>query len=87
MDIEFGPSKSARNRHKHGIDFATARWIFQDPDLLVVPARTVDEERWIGIGSLGGHVWTAVFTLRAESIRVISVGRARASEVQLYEGA
>ena len=86
MKIEFDRVKSERNRHKHGIDFEAARWLFEDPDLLVVPARHVDEERWIGIGRIGRQVWAAVFTFRNEHLRLISVRRARAAEVTLYEG-
>ena len=52
----------------------------------VVPARHVDEERGIGIGGIGRQVWVAVFTFRNEHLRLISVRRARAAEVTLYEG-
>lgn len=52
----------------------------------MVPARHVDEERWIGIGLIGRQVWASVFTFRDEHLRLISVRRAREAEVTLCEG-
>lgn len=40
MKFEFDPSKSESNRDKHGIDFTQAQRLWEDPDRLVVPART-----------------------------------------------
>ena len=49
------------------------------------PARTVDEPRFIVIGRIGVRHWSAVCTRRGESIRIISVRRARMEEVECYE--
>jgi uncharacterized DUF497 family protein len=40
MQFEFDPNKSESNRIKHGIDFMQAQRLWEDPDRLVVPART-----------------------------------------------
>jgi uncharacterized DUF497 family protein len=87
MDFEFDPSKSAANRAKHGISFDDAAALFADDRLLVVPARTVDEERFLAIGLLEGRHWSAIFTRRRGRIRLISVRRARNEEVNAYESA
>jgi len=58
--FEFDPGKSASNLKKHGIDFADAKALWDDEDRLEVPARTQDEPRWVVIGRIDGHVWTAI---------------------------
>jgi len=42
MDFEYDPDKSRANKAKHGIDFEEAQALWDDPDLLEIPARTVD---------------------------------------------
>lgn len=85
MRFEYDPAKSAANREKHGIDFKDAQALWDDDRLLEAPARTVDEPRVLVIGMIGSKYWTAVCTYRGETIRIISVRRARAEEVSYYE--
>jgi uncharacterized DUF497 family protein len=86
MPFEYDKHKSAANAEKHGIDFEAAQQLWLDPDLLVIPAKTVDEPRSLVIGRIRGKPWSAVITMRGDSVRIISVRRARAKEVELYEG-
>ena len=85
MEFEFDPRKSQSNREKHGIDFVAAQAIWEDPALLEIPARPLDEPRWLVIGRIGRKHWSAVITLLGQAIRLISVRRARPEEIQLYE--
>ena len=85
MDFEFDPGKSQANQCKHGIDFADAQALWQDPMRIEVPARTVDEPRWLVIGQIAGKHWSAVVTYREHRVRIISVRRAREEEVAIYE--
>lgn len=85
MPFEYDRNKSAANKDKHGIDFKEAQALWTDPDLLLVPARTEDEPRAMAIGRVRGKIWAAEITMRTDAIRIISVRRARASEVELYE--
>ena len=85
MLFEFDPVKSESNLAKHGIDFVAAQALWEDPDLLEIPARTVDEPRCLVIGMINGKHWAGVITYREVNIRIISVRRARAEEVELYE--
>jgi uncharacterized DUF497 family protein len=85
MDFEFDPKKSAANNEKHGIDFAEAQKLWEDRDRLLVPARTQNEARFMLIGKLGQKHWSVIFTYRGETIRIISVRRAREEEVNAYE--
>ncbi len=85
MEFEFDPGKSAANQEKHGIDFVGAQVLWQDSMRVEVPARTVDEPRWLVIGQINGKHWSAVVTYRQERIRIISVRRSRDEEVAIYE--
>jgi uncharacterized DUF497 family protein len=85
MPFEFDRRKSLSNKSKHGIDFIEAQALWDDPDRLVIPARTVDEPRVMMIGYLAGTVWSGIFTIRDENIRIISVRRSRKEENELYE--
>jgi len=86
MEFEFDPAKSDANRAKHGIDFVEAQALWNDPDLIEIPARTVDEPRFVVIGKIGSEHWSAVITYRDERTRIISVRRSRDEEVAIYEG-
>ena len=85
MSFEFDRRKSINNKNKHGIDFIEAQALWDDTDRLVIPARTVDEPRFMIIGNLTGTVWSGIFTVRDENIRIISVRRSRKEEIELYE--
>lgn len=85
MRFEYDPDKSARNKIKHGIDFAQAQALWHDVNLLVAQARTDDEPRFLAIGKINGLHWSAVCVIRAEQVRIISVRRARKKERENYE--
>ena len=86
MEFEFDERKSDANRAKHGIDFAHAQDLWQDPMRVEIPARTVDEPRWLVIGLIDAKHWSAVVTYRGQRTRIISVRRSRVEEVAIYEG-
>lgn len=85
MEFEFDPHKSASNKVKHGIDFSEARKLWNDPHLLEIEARSIDEPRVLLIGTIEGKHWSAVITYREDKVRIISVRRSRKEEVELYE--
>jgi uncharacterized protein len=85
MEFEFDPVKSERNETKHGINFESAQVLWEDPDRLQVPARTQGEPRSMLIGRINDKHWSAIFTMRAGNIRIVSVRRSRKSEVDAYE--
>ena len=85
MGFQYDQDKSAADKDNNGIDFEEAQELWRDPDLLDVPARAMDEPRWMVIGKLGGKHWSAVVTRRSGDIRVISVRRSREEEIELYE--
>ncbi len=85
MNFEFDPTKSDLNKNKHGIDFIEAQELWDDIDLLEIPAKALDEPRSLVIGKIGEKHWTGIITYRDDTIRIISVRRARNEEVELYE--
>ncbi|MFM1886313.1 MAG: hypothetical protein RL026_1470 [Pseudomonadota bacterium] len=85
MQFEYDPAKSAANLDKHGIDFVEAQGLWEDPELVVLAAREQSEQRWLALGKARGSLWAAIFTVRAASIRLISVRRARPEEARAYE--
>jgi len=86
MEFEFDPEKSDNNKKKHGIDFLEAQALFDDPDLIEIPAKTTDEPRFLVVGMIEDKHWSGVVTYRGERARIISVRRSRKEEVDLYEG-
>jgi len=85
MEFEFDPEKSEKNKEKHGIDFYEAQLLWDDPDLLEIPAKVVDEPRFMVIGKIADIFWSGVVTYRNEKIRIISVRRSRKEEIDAYE--
>lgn len=85
MKFQFDPQKSVSNKEKHGIDFDDAQALWADPDLLEIPARIVDESRFLIIGKINGKHWSGIITYRRNVIRIISIRRSRPEEVALYE--
>ena len=85
MEFEFDKRKSESNKRKHGINFVEAQALWQDPDRIVVPAKTQIENRFVLTGKIASQHWSAVFTIRRGKTRVISVRRVRKQEVKEYE--
>jgi len=83
--FEFDKEKSKANQLKHGIDFVEAQKLWDDPEILEIPAKTVDEPRYLLIGRIDNKLWSAIATYRNANIRIISVRRARKEEIALYE--
>jgi hypothetical protein len=52
MGFEYGPSKSGESKRKHGIDFEESQALWLDASRVEIPARVVDEPRWVVIGQI-----------------------------------
>lgn len=86
MEFEWDPAKSESNRAEHGISFAEALEIWQGMTLTVPEiAKSRDgEQRGATIGFVRGEIYTAIWTIRSGSVRLISVRRARHGEKEIY---
>ena len=81
MRFEYDEHKSRINKEKHGIDFVEAQKLWQNENALIVPANIVDDEiRYALISVFKSKCYVAIFTLRNESYRLISVRRCRKNE-------
>ncbi len=85
MPFEYDRNKSLVNKDKHGIDFIEAQELWEDTDRLIIPIRFVDEPRFMIIGKINEKIWSGVFSMRNEKVRIISVRRARKEEIAIYE--
>jgi hypothetical protein len=85
MEFEFDHQNNKANKQKHGIDFIEAQSLWEDPNLIEIPANTSDEPRFLVIGRISDEHWSGVITYRGEKIRIISVRRSRTEEVEIYE--
>jgi uncharacterized DUF497 family protein len=87
MDFEFDPAKAAGNLRKHGVSFADAEGVFMDPLAMHrIDPDAEGEERLLTIGrGSASHLLVVVYTLRDDSIRMISARRASAAEIRAYE--
>jgi uncharacterized protein len=87
--FEWDESKDQSNFRKHGIHFAIATGVFEDPDYVMELEREVDDEaRWQTIGCVGGLLLLMVaHTVEDEDlvVRIISARKATASERRRYE--
>jgi uncharacterized DUF497 family protein len=87
MHMEFDPDKGARNRLKHGVSFAEAEPVFNDPLALTREDEDAHGERrfvTLGLGALG-RLLVVVWTQRGDVIRLISVREATRNERKAYE--
>ncbi|MHB1582765.1 MAG: BrnT family toxin [Acidimicrobiales bacterium] len=57
--VRVRPGESAANSTKHGIGFVQAQALWDDPNRVEVPARTLGEPRWLVVGRIAGLHWSA----------------------------
>jgi uncharacterized DUF497 family protein len=88
VEFEFDPKKSQTNKAKHGINFQEAQGLWNDQagiEIQLPPFK--NEQRYARIAKIAEsqpEIWTAIFTLRSEKIRLVSVRRAREKEKETY---
>ena len=62
MEFEFDKQKSRINKKKHEIDFIEAQALWNDPDRIEIPAKTIDEERFLIIGKISDKCCSTIIT-------------------------
>ena len=83
MEFEYNSNKSSLNKKKHGIDFEGAKAIWE-ADNIVLPAVTKGEKRYMVIGKIKERLYSCIFTIRKEKIRIISCRKTRDKEERIY---
>ena len=90
LSFEWHEDKAAANLKKHGVSFAEAKTVFDDPLALTIedPKHSQGERRFIDVGySEGKRLLVVVYTEREETIRIISSRKATNAERRAYENA
>ena len=82
--FEYDETKSKANKEKHGIDFEDAQALWQNKQHSVFNSVYVNHEwRHLLVGLIGELCYVAVFTMREDTIRIISVRRCRKNEKEI----
>jgi uncharacterized DUF497 family protein len=87
LRFRYDPAKAAANFKQHGVPFADAEGVFQDPLALTREDPDAKGERRfiaVGLGS-AGDLLVVVYTMRGEDVRLISARRATRKERKTYE--
>ncbi|SHH63772.1 BrnT family toxin [Pollutimonas bauzanensis] len=85
MNYEHDPRKLAANVYHHGIWFSEAEFFEWETATITVDARNhYAETRFQAIGYIGRRLFVLVFCFRLTSIRIISLRKANARELNRY---
>lgn len=88
MIVEWANRKAAANLRKHGVSFAEAVTVVQDPLAVTYrdPDHSDEELRFLTFGvSSTGRILVVAHTEREEAVRLISARPATRSERRAYE--
>ena len=87
MQFEWDDAKARDNVRKHGVGFAEATSCFYDLKQVAfyAPDHSKDDERELLMGhSNKGRLLIVIYTIRADTIRIISARRATRREAKVY---
>ncbi len=87
MIVEWDEAKSAHCARERGFSFADAARAFADPEGVVEPDHRYDygEVRLRLFGRIKGRLFVVVYTVRGDTIRIISARKANFREQQRYD--
>ena len=85
MDLEWDEEKRESNLAKHGVDFARAGRIFENPILAQIDKRQdYGEERVIALGHVDWFFMIVVYVWRNSKCRIISARKASSYDKERY---
>lgn len=83
--FEWDEEKRAANREKHGVDFEAIDGFDWDAAFTREDERgAYGEARFVSVAPIDGRLHVAVWTMRADSVRLISLRKANARESKNY---
>ena len=87
MNYQWDPAKAKANVNKHGVEFADAVGVFEDPDAITSEDPDSEgEQRLLSIGlDVLGRIIVVAYTYRDDDVRLISARKATKKEVKIYE--
>lgn len=83
VEFEWDEFKAAKVLEKHGIDLRDMVELFSKP-MLRHRSKNTDEERFIAHGEKAGRVYTIIYTIRGDVIRLITAHRASRRDRRAY---
>jgi len=85
-EFEWDPAKAAQNEADHGITFEMAKDVFKDPFGLewLDDREDYGEDRYVTIGMVENHLLYVAYTMRGETVRIISARGAEPHERRKY---
>jgi len=88
MQIEWNERKRGTNLIKHGVDFADAHELFEQPFFRKEDTRqNYGERRFLAVGQIQGRVMVAAYTMRGDAIRIISLRKGNQREQKSFSQA
>jgi uncharacterized DUF497 family protein len=83
---EWDERKRMANIEKHGLDFADAYRVYENPAKLTLPVSRRNELRLqdIAVVDIDGRLTTLIYVRRNDAVRVISFRRASVKERRQY---
>jgi hypothetical protein len=88
MRVVWDQEKARQNAQKHGVRFADAVSVLDDPYAITIPDYESEptEVRWVTLGADAlGRVLVVVYVFRGEDIRLVSARPAEPHERKEYE--
>ena len=85
VEFEWDPVKAASNLRRHGVRFAEAVTVLDDPAALTMADDNTLEERFVSIGTDSlARILVLIYTVRGSRIRIISARKATRRERSQY---
>ena len=84
-NFEFDPKKNRLNRERHGVDLAWAQGLWEETHVIILAKEVFGESRSLILAKIEDRCYVAVFTMRGDSIRLISCHRADVRLERIYE--
>ena len=84
MNFEWSEAKRIAVLEARGLDFIDGEILFDGRPLHTVASPRGAEERWLSVGELNGRLVAVVWTRRGDTIRIITMRRARNEEKKRY---
>jgi len=87
MNCQWDPAKAEANVKKHGVEFADAVAVFEDPAAITIKDPQAEgEQRFLSMGmDVLGQIIVVVYTYRGDEVRLISARKATKKELRVYE--
>lgn len=86
VGFQWDTKKAQSNAKKHGVVFADAVGVFEDPHAVTIDDPHSNEQRFVTMGlDFLGRVLVICWTPRGDDIRLFSARRATSGERAIYE--